>query len=403
MKGVAGAIPGLALLAVAAAPEAGPAPAAALAPVADPAPRDEFEALVREIGVLKEDLADLSRREKGLLDEIDRLQVEAALRAREIRRLEVRRSDASHELERTREQLALQRGLVALQESALASHLRESYKLGRLQEARLLLALADPSDVLPAMTYLEAMSRRRASILEGTRRGREQLAGLERSLEQQEPELRNLEERRRQEAEALEQVRTRSAALLADTERQRGAHEAAIAELTRAAEDLEAAIVAGAAEAGPLGVPRVDAARLRGALEWPATGHVERPFGEVRHPRFGTVTPHPGLDIRTEPGAPIRAVLGGRVVFARRFSGYGNTVLLDHGGAYLSVYARAAILNVAEGDRVLAGQVVGQCAERGAGGGPPLVYFEFREQGRAVDPAVWLKRRPAGFRRESDR
>jgi septal ring factor EnvC (AmiA/AmiB activator) len=95
-------------------------------------------------------------------------------------------------------------------------------------------------------------------------------------------------------------------------------------------------------------------------------------------------------------------VLAGRVVFSRRFSGYGNTILLDHGGHYLSVYARAAVVSVKEGDQVLPGQVIGYSAEQAFDNGPPTVYFEMRRDGRAVDPAQWLMRKAAS-RREEER
>jgi murein hydrolase activator len=150
----------------------------------------------------------------------------------------------------------------------------------------------------------------------------------------------------------------------------------------------------GAPEAA--GAGWVDPERLRGVLPWPAPGRIRVPFGDIVHPRFRTVTPHPGVDIETDPGAPVKAVLGGRVVFSRRFAGYGNTVLLDHGERYLSVYARAAVLRVTEGQEVIPGQTLGIAPESGADGGAPLIYFELRHEGRTMDPAGWLKRRGDG-------
>jgi septal ring factor EnvC (AmiA/AmiB activator) len=197
-------------------------------------------------------------------------------------------------------------------------------------------------------------------------------------------------EREGRKAEELKEVRARSAEILRSTREDQESHRRAIAELARAASALEKAIVAGSEES--TNPATIDIVALKGAISWPVSGMIDVPFGDIKHPRFKTVTPHPGLDIRTEAAAPIRAVLGGRVVFSRRFSGYGNTVIIDHGGKYLTVYARAAVLKVAEGDEVLTGQVLGLSGDRAFDGGPPTVYFEIRHEGRALDPAAWLKR-----------
>jgi septal ring factor EnvC (AmiA/AmiB activator) len=167
--------------------------------------------------------------------------------------------------------------------------------------------------------------------------------------------------------------------------------------MTAAAEQLEAAIVAGTQNES--GLPVLDARKLRGAMIWPAEGTVVEGFGDRKHPRFGTTTPHPGVEIEVAPGAAIRAVLAGQVVFARRFPGYGNTVLLDHGGGHMTVYARAAALNVTEGQIVAQEDILGTGGQYGADGGPPTIYFEFREAGKAVDPTIWLKKQ-SSHRRE---
>ena len=379
-------------------PEATPA-AEATRPAAAPTAQERFDALAGQIGSLRSDLEWIDRRERSLLQEMDRLEVERALRARELARLSTMKERSSRDLERTSSELQQRRAEAAREEAGLAVQLREAYKLGRMRELRVLLALARPGDLLEAVVYLDLLARRQGAKLDSVRRAQAETEALESTLKVQAESAASLLGQERQKLSELEKVRSRSADLLRATTLDRDAHRRAIGELTRAAESLEAAIVSGSADGQAS--PSIDVEKLRGALEWPVPGTVEIPFGDIKHPRFATITPHPGVDIRTDPGAPIRAVLAGRVVFGRRFSGYGNTVLLDHGGHYLSVYARAAVLSVAEGDEVVAGQVLGESADQAFDGGPPAVYFEFRRDGRAVDPAEWLKRRSGSRRQES--
>jgi murein hydrolase activator len=84
----------------------------------------------------------------------------------------------------------------------------------------------------------------------------------------------------------------------------------------------------------------------------------------------------------------VRAVHGGRVVFAERFRGYGLMVVVDHGGKHHSLYAQLADVQVAAGQQVEAGTLLGSADPAGPDG--PGVYFEMRYQGRPEDPEGWL-------------
>jgi len=404
---VIAALAALALLLPAA--ETGASPAAPVTP----APEEHFEALVAEIASLRSELDGLDRREQGAIAELDRLGTESELLAREVERLDLQRARAERDLASSRLALEEARRSVAAAESKLSARLRQAYTMGRQREVRVLLALSEPVDLLRGLAYLDVMARRQSGLLESVRRSRAETEALESTQAARVESLAAVAERKKEKAAQLQEVRRHAREVLDSTRKEGDAHRNAIAELTRAAEDLEQAIVAsrgllkqneGGADAGtaaPPGPPRIDIDRLRGAMEWPVEGTIAVPFGDIRHPRFKTVTPHPGIDITAEPRAAIRAVLGGRVVFSRRFSGYGNTVLVDHGDGYLSVYARAAVLSVSEGQDVVLGQVLGHAAEEAFDGGRPTVYFEFRHGGEPVDPAQWLKR--SGDRRREAR
>ena len=379
---------------------AGPANATPQSTPATPSHEARFDALVGEIGVLRADLEQLGRRERTLLGEIDRFELEDALRTREIARLAVQKARAAQEQDETRARLVTLTDQIHSAEVALAGHLRQIYETGQLRQVRMVLSVTEPVDVMRAMAYFDVMARRESEAMEVLKQRRLEAESLQSALAAQRQRFDDLERENQRQSDELKEVRQRSSDLLVSVRTERDAHQRAMDELTRAAEELEKAIVSGSAGTAPGGPASItlDVLRMRGALPWPVPGVVKIPFGDVKHPRFQTTTPHPGIDIETAPHAPIRAILGGRVVFGRRFSGYGNTVLLDHGGRYLSVYAHAAVLNVVEGEDVLPGQILGVAAEQAADGGPPTVYFEFRYEGRAVDPSEWLKGRAVTMR-----
>jgi murein hydrolase activator len=128
---------------------------------------------------------------------------------------------------------------------------------------------------------------------------------------------------------------------------------------------------------------------LKGKLPTPVSGTIEVGFGKVVNPRFNTVTVHKGVDIRAPEGTPVRAVAAGTVVYAGWLRGYGNLLILDHGGGYHTLVAHLSTLLPPVGAPVAAGEVVGEVGDTGSLKGAYL-YFELRRAGEAVDPAPWL-------------
>lgn len=100
---------------------------------------------------------------------------------------------------------------------------------------------------------------------------------------------------------------------------------------------------------------------------------------------------HDGLDLRSRHGDPIFAAQDGRVRFSGTMRGYGNTVILDHGGGVTTLYAHASALYVRAGDTVVRGQVIGAVGATGNATGPHL-HFELAWAGVPLDPTPLLPR-----------
>lgn len=98
---------------------------------------------------------------------------------------------------------------------------------------------------------------------------------------------------------------------------------------------------------------------------------------------------HDGLDIRGRGGEPIHAAREGRVAFSGWRNGYGNTVMLEHGGGVTTLYAHASALLVAAGDSVTRGQPVARVGATGNAQGNHL-HFEVAWAGVPFDPTLLL-------------
>lgn len=126
-----------------------------------------------------------------------------------------------------------------------------------------------------------------------------------------------------------------------------------------------------------------------GRLMWPVAGRVVSGFGNRKHPILGYVRPHTGVDLAAPNGTPIFAADGGQVLQASYSGGYGNSILIYHGGGFATFYAHMSGFAVGTGQMVKRGQVIGYVGATGLATGPHL-HFEVRINGIAQNPLSYL-------------
>lgn len=120
---------------------------------------------------------------------------------------------------------------------------------------------------------------------------------------------------------------------------------------------------------------------------WPVEGTMTSPFG--LRLRGWSPDLHHGVDIAAPEGTPVRAMKNGRVAIAGTRGGYGQTVVIMHGGSTWTLYAHLSRIDVRVGDTVRGGQVIGAVGRTGNATGPHL-HFEVVRWGRAEDPVPLL-------------
>jgi septal ring factor EnvC (AmiA/AmiB activator) len=244
--------------------------------------------------------------------------------------------------------------------------------------------------------YLAADAEGVARITRARERKEEELSGLERQvavterkmavekkvgetlLSRQESERRRLadieREKRRQEKE-LKSLRAKIArmeSLVSWVERQ-------VKERERRARKAEA----GSAPREPAEAPRRFAA-LSGAHSAPLAGKVVTRFGRQHDTTFDVTIENRGVEIESSSGASVKSVGQGEVAFAGAVSGFGNVLIVQHGGGLFSVYGRLESFLVKQGDAVKKGTIVGRLPESPSG--KSVLYLELRAGGTAIDP-----------------
>jgi murein DD-endopeptidase MepM/ murein hydrolase activator NlpD len=123
---------------------------------------------------------------------------------------------------------------------------------------------------------------------------------------------------------------------------------------------------------------------------WPVFGKLESGFGGRRNPFGGSSYEfHSGQDIDAQTGDPVVAGASGNVTFVGWQNGYGQLVVIDHGGGLTTRYGHLSHIDVSQGQTVARGQFIGRVGSTGRSTGPHL-HYEIRINDEPVDPLQYL-------------
>jgi murein hydrolase activator len=275
---------------------------------------------------------------------------------------------------------------VAKRETAIERMLVSAAASGAPDTLRVVFSADDPAQAGRRLHYLGHISRAAAGLIGEQRAALADLERLDREANERAARLRAIEQSSRAERDKLlverrerRRVLERVAGEIRHSRKEIKVLRADAARLSRLVEEL--------ARLAPAQARKEPFSKLRGKLSLPVRGELTSRFGA---PRGAAGTEAKGVFIRSREGEPVRAVAGGQVVYAEWMRGFGNLLILDHGEAYLSIYANTESLLKQVGERVSAGEAV---ATTGASGGNEQtgLYFEMRHLGRAFDPLRWVK------------
>ena len=339
---------------------------------------DEKRAEVEEkVGGLDADLAELDARIDDVSADLTEAQQRVALLTSDLQRV-LRRLDARTDLFTERAVAAYKAGPAAYIDGLLSS---ETFNDLVDRQAYYESALDADSELVAEIEVLrDDTENRRELILEK----QHQIAEAKRQLEADRTEIARV---RAEQATALaerEAVLDEKESILASIEKKKARFQALENQLDAESNRIEAILAAGGSSAsGPLPTGG-------GQFLWPTAGPLTSSYGWRTHPIFGDQRLHTGIDIGAPYGAPVIAADEGTVTYAGVMSGYGNVIVVDHGGGIATTYNHLSSFSVGSGQSVGRGSPIAAVGCTGYCTGPHL-HFEVRVNGSPVDPMPYLQ------------
>lgn len=385
--------------------------------------RRQLEAARADIAELKASLKKLEQEKSSAQRELKATETRIGELEKEIRQLRDALAEGAAELKRLDGEKAVHEAARVEQQRLIAIQARAAYQSGRQEYLKLLLNQENPERFARTLTYYDYLSKARLEQLTTFNETLRQLSNIEAAIAAQQAQLESQKAELDQRAAALAEERKQRRQVVAKLDSQYGAGaqrlkqreqdrqqfdrvlktiEETLARQAREAEQARLLAQRQAAEqrARPAGAPSggpqvsVGAAfqgsfgKARGKLPWPVDGRLLARYGT---PRGDDVrTKWDGVLIGAAAGSRVRAVHGGRVVFADWLRGAGLLVIIDHGDGYLSLYGHNQSLLAAAGDMVKPGEAIATVGTSG-GQNTPALYFGIRQQGRPTDPAQWCR------------
>jgi septal ring factor EnvC (AmiA/AmiB activator) len=360
---------------------------------------EELQALRGRIERLRKELAAAEGARAEAVDELRESETAISEANRSLRELAAERDRLRGELARITAEAQTVRAALEARQAQLARLVQARYVRRDGGVLQVLLSGDDPQAISRRLVYEHYVSQAQAELIRSARAELARLAELEAAGRAKADERAAVEAKARAERDLLRQkaaerrgVVTRIAGDVRKARRDLDAAQKNEARLARLIQELARAVRPpprpGAPRPSAPAAPAVGAfGKLKGRLPAPVRGELAVRYGTSQQAASPS---QKGVFFRAPEGDEVRAVAAGRVVFADWLRGYGNLLILDHGDDYLSVYANNESVLKRVGDAVHAGDAV---ATVGASGGNESsgLYFELRHQGRAFDPAPWLR------------
>ena len=302
----------------------------------------------------------------------------------EISSLETDLADIEKEIESVTKKLNLIQENYDIQREVLQNRIVALYESGDILYLDVLLSSNTLAEFINNYYLIGEIARYDNELLESIENQKTQIENIKASLEENKENIKEIKKNKEKTAIALENSKIIRNSYINKLSEEEKETQRKIDEFQTELNNVEAQIVA-------LTTGNIDSDYVGGEFAWPAPGYttITSPFGMRYHPIFKVYRMHSGTDIGMPTGSYIIAANDGVVIKSMYTTGYGNMVMINHGGGVATVYGHGSEIIAQTGQTVKRGDIIMKAGSTGWSTGPHL-HFEVRINGTCVDPMPFI-------------
>lgn len=346
--------------------------------------RAQLDEIQQQLGEKDAQLEEKKKEIGNAMEQLILTQEELAEAKRKLAAIEARQQALEIKIRQNEAALAAKQKEYDKSRAVYKKRLRDIYENGQVNYLDVLLGAADFRDFSSRMYLLQRVVRRDFNLIDRLETQREELLAKKAELDDIKSQLSAAHEEGQKEQQIVAQKTVERQKLYEQALAEKAQLDAEYEELQRNSQEITAMIQRMEQEGRMM--PQAGGT---GQLAWPVNGEITSPFGWRVHPIWGTQIFHAGLDIGADYGDPVHAADSGTVVYAGWMGGYGNAVMIDHGGGMVTLYGHNSSITVGEGEQVSKGQTIALAGSTGNSTGPHC-HFEVRIHGEVVSPLQYL-------------
>lgn len=374
----------------------------------------DLKLLQNRIKVLQKELASKETSKTEAADALRASERAISKTNRILAKLAQQQIEANNSLVQLLEQTKHIQDEIGMQQEQLGKMLYYQYINGQQDYLQLLLKQQDPNQIARNLHYYASLKRARSENINTLRLQLEQLDSLTCESQKKREEIVKIHAEQTERMQQLEQEKIKRATILTNLSQEITQQQQEISKLknderrlSRLVKEINKLLTQKKSTQKPTPTVAQNSsptslhnhllpdsslgghsfASLRGQLRLPVRGELVNRFNS---PRQEGGIKWKGLFIRSPIGHEVKAIAGGRVVFAEWMRGFGNLMILDHGSNYMSLYGYNETIYKRVGDRVKSGDTIATVGNSG-GNRESGLYFELRYQGKPFDPLTWVK------------
>jgi septal ring factor EnvC (AmiA/AmiB activator) len=351
----------------------------------------------QQIKSVKDEINNLQKKESGYLETLHKIEKLLQDTEKELQAIEKDLEFAQKEIKQGEDELVIEKEKLKEKTKLLETRLRQIYKHRLTGYLEILFNSENFSDFLTRFRYIKNILSLDAEVINNISQQMKKIEDSKINLENREEILSLLKEEVEKEKENIEFSIKAKKSIINKIDSQKEVHLKSLKELEQSSQEIKNIIERiykqreedSKKASQKKEVPGVTLKPKKGILALPVQGKLISGYGRQKNTEFNTYTFNSGIDISAPLGQVVHAAGSGEVIYTGNIKGYGQIIIIDHGGRVTTLYAHLSKILVDIGGKVKKEQTIGQVGDSG-GVSSTRLHFEVRVEGKPTDPMNWL-------------